>query len=190
MSDIHKNTTRFALLCTLLVAAIAVPLLVGVGSAAVETDTANFTNVTDDLLVDEQVEVTNDTRSVFVEVTDDGDKAEGPVNATVYEVDSENIQTQVDKVQITAPDNGTELYEYGDDSGETLDTNMSYRVVVEGNSSDVNASAVTVGTVSEVASAGGGGSFSLDGSTTIAGVTVPVVGLVLIVGGVLLYARD
>ncbi|WP_411964534.1 hypothetical protein [Haloferax sp. YSMS24] len=164
-------------LLVMIIASVGALALAGGAAATVTTDTANFTNITDDELANQTLDVTNDTRSLYVELDNDTYNATGPANVTVFGIDN-GTETQVDKVQIEAAANSTEMYEY-----TSIDTAnySSYRVLVEGNSSDIETAAIDIGTVAEVSSGGGW----LDGGSS----SVGVVGL-LVVAGLVLFARD
>jgi hypothetical protein len=149
-------------------AAAAAPGAASGPTLDVTSDAANFSDVGgNDTIADRTLMVDNSTRSLYVEVDNSSGNATAPVNVTVLAIDDQDVQSQVDKVQISAG-SGSELYEYKNVSPSEY---PEYRVLVEGNSTDVEPQTVTVGTVSEVA--GGGGTFSLGGDVTIGGVSLP-----------------
>jgi hypothetical protein len=165
-----------------LVAVLGIVVAGASGSALadVTTDQANFTQVGNDTLADKKIAVSNDTRSLYVELDDTIGNASAPVNATIYGIDDQNVQTQVAKAQISPIDNGTEMWEYS-----ALDPAKypQYRIVVEGNSSQTSAEAVTVGKLQEVA--GGSGGFSIGGSNVSKG----AIGAVVLVAAVLILRK-
>jgi len=146
----HDRTTLAVV--GLLVAAIAAVAFVGLGAATVTTDSANFTSVGNDTLANQTIDVTNDTRSLYVELDNDTATASEPAEVAVFEVDGDGNETEVDRVQISAADGATELYEF-----DALDpTNVStYRVEVLGTASAIDSAALDVGTVAAVSSGGG-----------------------------------
>jgi uncharacterized membrane protein YuzA (DUF378 family) len=148
-------------------AAAAAPGAASGPTLDVTTDAANFSDVGNDTIADRTLMVDNSTRSIYVEIDNSSGNATAPVNVTVLAIDDQDVQSQVDKVQISAG-SGSELYEY---QNVSPDAHPEYRVLVEGNSTDVEPQTVTIGTVSEVA--GGGGAFSLGGDVTIGGVSLP-----------------
>jgi hypothetical protein len=181
------NRLTSALVVSLLVGGAVLALGSGSALADVTTDTANFSDVGNETLADQTLMVDNSTRSVYLEMDNSSGTANGTVNVTVYGIDESDVQTRVDRVQVSAGANSTELYEY-----ESLDTQTydEYRVVAEGNSSFVDPDTLTIGTVSEVA--GGGGTFSLGGDVDLAGYSIPfgVVGAIVVAGAVVLLGRD
>lgn len=149
-------------LLVLVVASVAALAFAGGAAATVTTDTANFTALTNATeLANETLDVTNDTRSVYVELDNDTYNATSPANVTVFGVDDGGNETQVSKVQISAAANSTEMYEYS-----SIDTAnySSYRVLVEGDNSTIETAAIDIGTVAEVSS--GGGWLSGDNTST------------------------
>jgi hypothetical protein len=154
--------------------------MVGMAGAATTTDTANFTAVGNDTLSNQEFVVDNDTRSLYVDLDNSAYNATEPVNTTVYGIDADGNETQVQKVQISAASDSVESYEYANLNTSKYD---SYRLLVEGNGSAVESAALDVGTVSKIS--GGGG---LLGGSSIGG--VPVLVLVGLVGGYVLFVRD
>jgi hypothetical protein len=148
---VRRGSATLALV-GLLVTAVAAVAFVGLGAATVTTDSANFTSVGNDSLANQTIDVTNDTRSLYVELDNDTATASEPVEVAVFEVDADGNETEVDRVQISAADGTTELYEF-----DALDpTNVStYRVEVLGTASAIDSSALDVGTVAAVSSGGG-----------------------------------
>lgn len=163
----------------LVLAVLAVGALAGTGAATVETNETNFVAVGNDTLSNQTLTVTNDTRSIYVELDNSTGGAPEPVNVTVFGIDDGGNETQVDKVQISAAANSTEMYEF---TAIDTSTYSEYRVLVEGNGSAIASTALDVGTVKEVS--GGGGLLGGSGVTGSAALGV------LVIAGIILFARD
>jgi hypothetical protein len=168
-------------------------LLPSLAAAGVVDTTSNFVDVGDDVIADKTIDPGTDTRALFVEYANSTNtSAEQPVNATIYEVTDSGIETQVEKVQLNLSSVETELFEFSS-INTSEDSSLEYRVVVEANSSKVDSSAVSVGSVQEVAAGGGGllgggETFDVAGYEIGQGILVGIV--LLVVGGVLLKEMD
>jgi hypothetical protein len=155
-----------------------------IASADVTTDSASFVSVGNETLVDERLDVTNETRSVYIEYDNSSGNSTATVNATVYGVDSESVSTELETVQISPVADGTEMHEYTlTDSDKS--SYEEVRVVVEGNSTNVEDGAISAGRIMEVAGTGGG----LLGGATGDSTGLWVIGGVVLVAGYLL-TRD
>lgn len=179
----NRNTSRYQIVAfafAFLVIASGGMAVVGMASATVTTDTANFTATGNDTLSNQEFAIDENTRSLYVDLDNSTYNATEPVNTTVYGIDADGNETQVEKVQISAASDSLESYEYTNLNTSKYD---SYRVLVEGDGSAVESAALDVGTVSKIS--GGGG---LLGGTSIGG--VPVLVLAGLVGGYVLFVRD
>jgi hypothetical protein len=140
-------------------------LVSSTASADVVTDSANFTSVGNDTVVDTRLDVTNETRSVYVEYDNSSGNSTATVSATLYGLDEESVSTEIETVQVSPVADGVEMYEYTvTDSDKTAYSEI--RVVVEGNSTNVEEDAVSAGRIMEVAGTGGGLLGGATGSST------------------------
>ena len=152
------------LLVVAIVATILGASVAGLGAATVTTDETSFTAAGSDELHNATIGVDNDTQSLYVTLDNDEYNATEPANVTVYEVDN-GTETQVDKVQISAASGSVETYEF---SSLDVSNVTEYRITVIGNTSNIESSALDVGTIEKVS---GGGGF-LSGSGSIGGVGI------------------
>jgi hypothetical protein len=126
--------------------AVALTAIAGAGIVAAET------------LDDSTYSVTNDTQSVYVEVT--GENMSGTTTATAdityYGVGDDGIATQVSTSSVSVENDTTTLDEY-----TTINATKypEYRVTVDGNATTLD---VETGTINKAA--GGGSILGLDGS--------------------------
>jgi hypothetical protein len=126
--------------------AVALTAIAGAGIVAAET------------LDDSTYSVTNDTQSVYVEVT--GENMSGTTTATAditfYGVSDDGIATQVSTSSVSVENDTTTLDEY---TAINATKYPEYRVTVDGNATTLD---VETGTITKAA--GGGSILGLDGS--------------------------
>jgi hypothetical protein len=136
---------------SLVMALALVASLFAVGGAAAATETLDDSTYT----------VTNDTQSIYAEVTGTSNiSSTGTATAdvTYYGVNSDGVATQVATSTVTVENGTTTLDEYTSLNTSKYD---EYRVTVEGNASKLD---VETGTISKAA--GGGSILGLDSSLT------------------------
>jgi spermidine/putrescine-binding protein len=129
--------------------AVALTAVAGAGIVAAET------------LDDSTYSVTNDTQSVYAEVTGTSNissASTADASVTYYGVNDDGVASEVSTSTVTVENGTTTLDEYTSINSSKY---SEYRVVVDGNASKLD---VETGTISKAA--GGGSILGLDGSWT------------------------
>ena len=183
MTDMFDtDTSRFG---GLLLAAFVLISGLGVGGVAAQSGDDPM------VFVDESTTISNSTDSVYVDVTGVDDmNASGPVDVTVTvegltEGTDPGNGTQLDTATLSVAAGAVESYDYVVTDTNVADYDSVHVTVEVTTSGDEDLIASTDWGTLEQMSGGGGG--LLDGG--IGGISVPVIGAVL-VGGYLLMGRD
>ena len=176
----NRNTTRFAIVLVVLISAVGI----GAAGAAAQMD--------DPILVDdEKIDPTNETESIYVDVTgvDDFDGAtEADVDVTIEglaEGETSGNGTIVDSATLSVTEGATESYDYSlTDADRDYDQIVvTAEVVTDGDESLI--ASVDWGTLERVGGGAGGG---LGGLGSVGG--IPILLVVGIVGAYVVFVRD
>jgi hypothetical protein len=179
MSETRQKLAALSLSGLAIVALVASVLALGVAPVA-----ANHSgNTTTEIVEDQNVTVTDDDRSVYVEagnITYNG--SQGTLYVHVYGIEN-GSETQVANGTLSAGANSTDLYE----ASVNASNYSEYRVEVRAQNGTTYEE-FAVGTISKVS--GGGGGFVSGSGTGMKLLGIPVALIALVAGGYALARRD